>query len=111
MAAITLEELREKCNSAKIQEKEIDVEGVGTVRIRALNGLEMADFNDLKSSRERNVFILRHGLIDPALKESDALMLLEKLPVSTLNIIKNISALSDARKEAESDSGKQETAV
>ena len=33
MAAITLEELREKCNSAKIQEKEIDVEGVPPVVI------------------------------------------------------------------------------
>lgn len=56
----------------RLAEEDVDVPGVGTVRVRALNRLEAMHVQGAKTPAESDRRILALGLVDPTITEEEA---------------------------------------
>lgn len=56
---------------ARLPERDVDIDGVGTVRVRGLSRPEGFEVKQVKGEREIEVAILARALVDPPLTDSD----------------------------------------
>ncbi len=70
----------------RLGEEEVEVPGLGSVRIRGLSRIEVMEMQDL-GRVDAEVYLFHHGLVEPALTEDEARLALEAAPGGELQPI------------------------
>lgn len=96
---------KERFLKARLPEKDVDIPGVGTVRVRGLSRAEAGKLKGFLDDPEAGeVFVLTAGLIDPALSEGEVREWLAGAPTdeveSVTNAILGLSGLLDGQAAA-----------
>jgi hypothetical protein len=89
----------------RLPEADVDVPGVGTVRVRALSRAEAMDVENAKGNAAIERRLLSLGLVDPVLSEMEVGLWQKAAPASELEDVSNKIAelsglLPDSAKEA-----------
>lgn len=96
---------KSKLLASRLPEKDIDIEGVGTLRVRGLTrGLAIL-VADTDGTAKRERLIIRHGLVDPVLTDNEIKEWMEAAPSGEVDqVVTEIARLSgmlpDSEKEA-----------
>lgn len=93
---------KESLLKPRLSERDVELEGVGTVRVRSMTRGEYLRFNEGEiTSEEMDVLVLTACLVDPALSEDEVRGLMEAgAPKELAPIVNAILELSGLRKEA-----------
>lgn len=87
----------------RLPEREVDIPGVGTVRVRALSRLEALGMRKVPEDDAAAVerYMLRHGLVEPVLTPEEIVQWQEASPAGELDPVTDaIADLSGVKKEA-----------
>lgn len=93
-----------KLLAARLPEKDVEIEGVGTIRVRGLTrGLAIL-VADTDGTAKRERLILRHGLVDPVLTDEDVKAWMESAPAGEVDkVVTEIARLSGMLPESEKE--------
>jgi hypothetical protein len=73
---------------ARLPEKEVDLDGVGTVRVRSLSRAEAGRLKDYTDNADdAEVYVLTVGLVDPALTEEEVRQWLQGATAGEVDIV------------------------
>lgn len=79
----------------RLPEADVIVEGIGTVRVRALNRREAISVQRLEDPAERDVMLFVIGLVDPKLTEDEVRRWIEAAPADEMEPVqRRIAELS-----------------
>lgn len=91
----------------RLAEDDVEVPGVGTVRVRALSRLEAMHVQDANSPEASERRILAAGMVDPPLTEAEARRWQEAAPAGELEpVTDRIAELSGMKPGADKDAYK-----
>lgn len=91
---------------ATLPERDVEIEGIGTIKIRSLSRAQAIDVADAKGAAAMERLILHHGMVDPAMSVADVKRWQEASPAmgpanQVLEAITELSGMNtDAEKEA-----------
>lgn len=93
----------------RLEEDDVPVGKLGTVRVRALSRKEAADLNDLTDTLAREAFIVATGMVDPVMTKADVLDWQAAAPAGELDpIALRIGELSGLLESSEKDAYKSD---
>lgn len=96
------DDLRDRLLKPRINEGTVDIEGVGTVRVRGLTRGEVFQAQQIKGTEAMERKIVAMGMVDPAMNEDDVKTWQRSSPAGELDAVANkIQELSGLGKGAE----------
>ena len=91
----------------RLPQEDIEIPGVGTIRVRGLSRHEAVVMQAIKGSQEQERIMLRFGMVDPQIDEADAKAWQSASPAGELEpVTQLISRLSGMGPQADKESYK-----
>jgi hypothetical protein len=84
-----MDELRERLLKPRITEDTVDIEGIGTVRVRGLSRSEVFMTQQAKGTEAMERKILALGMVDPPMTEDDVKTWQRNSPAGELDAVAN----------------------
>lgn len=101
MEMLTKEKLAELLNSREMKRETLEIDGLGAVTIRELDGLQLMDLNDAEGTANRLLLLLRYGLVMPEMTERECTELFRKMPREMSEIAHAVLSLTNRKLAAE----------
>src|SRR5262245_12777468 len=93
--------------AARLPEDDVEIPGIGTVRVRALNRLEAVHVQEAKGAVQTELRIMTLGLVDPQLTEDEVREWMKAAPAGEIEPVSHrIAALSGMIEGAEKEAYK-----
>ena len=101
MEMLTKEKLTELLNSREMKRETLEINGLGAVTIRELDGLQLMELNDTKGTANQLILLLRYGLVVPEVTEHESAELFRKMPREMSEIAHAVFSLTERKQATE----------